>query len=318
MNKFLIYSSIGNSYDKALLSWFKNDRKYDIIFVYYGNDNDRLEYLKKYCDYIFSNKGSKYQNLVFLSENINFNSYDYIWVVDDDIELESSKINELFYTAKKYNLSICQPSTSSAGKLSFKHLKQKKRLYMVYTNFIEVACPLFRIDSLKKLINIIKPFVKIDNKNIKEHSLNIPIKQFSEAPDYNDVCICGSGIKYKKCRLRNKCCKMKGLPLLKDWGIDFIMTALIFNENDPFAIIHDIVVLNPEDDDKLITNVNQARSMGLDNIRKRNWRLVKDILKIKLNEKEFIRIFNKVYSYHKNKYLIPKDRYNGIRYNLPI
>ena len=189
---------------------------------------------------------------------------------------------------------------------------------MVYTNFIEVACPLFRIDSLKKLINIIKPFVKIDNKNIKEHSLNIPIKQFSEAPDYNDVCICGSGIKYKKCRLRNKCCKMKGLPLLKDWGIDFIMTALIFNENDPFAIIHDIVVLNPEDDDKLITNVNQARSMGLDNIRKRNWRLVKDILKIKLNEKEFIRIFNKVYSYHKNKYLIPKDRYNGIRYNLPI
>ena len=58
--------------------------------------------------------------------------------------------------------------------------------------------------------------------------------------------------------------------------------------------------------------------MGLDNIRKRNWRLVKDILKIKLNEKEFIRIFNKVYSYHKNKYLIPKNRYNGIRYNLPI
>ena len=200
---------------------------------------------------------------------------------------------------------------------------------MVNTNFVEVACPLFRNDSLLRLIKIIKPYVQI-NENIKELNygrdndgevhgpcLNIPIKQFSEAPDYNDVCICGSGIKYKKCRLRNKCNKMKGLPLLKDWGIDFIMTALIFNENDPFAIIHDIVVLNPEDDDKLITNVNQARSMGLDNIRKRNWRLVKDILKIKLNEKEFIRIFNKVYSYHANPNLIPKNRYDKIRYNLP-
>ncbi len=269
MNKFLIYSSIGNSYNKAILSWYKNDRKYDILFVYYGKDNRRVDFLKKYCDYLFINKGSKYQNLIFVADHINFKNYEFIWVVDDDIELMSNKINELFYTAKKYKISICQPSTSSAGKLSFKHLKQKKRLYMVNTNFVEVACPLFRNDSLLKLIKIIKPYVQI-NENINELNygrdndgevhgpcLNIPIKQFSEAPDYNDVCICGSGIKYKKCRLRNKCNKMKGLPLLKDWGIDFIMTALIFNENDPFAIIHDIVVLNPEDDDKLITNVNQ-------------------------------------------------------------
>ena len=113
----------------------------NFIFVYYGNDNDCLKYLKKYCDYIFSNKESKYQNLVFLSENINFNSYDYIWVVDDDIELESSKINELFYTAKKYNLSICTSLMADA------HIKQGSRV----TN-ITVSCKYLRDNALQECI----------------------------------------------------------------------------------------------------------------------------------------------------------------------
>ena len=42
-----------------------------------------------------------------------------------------------------------------------------------------------------------------------------------------------------------------------------------------------------------------------------------------VNERIFMFIYKIIYSlltdsYHKNKYLIPKDRYNGIRYNLPI
>ena len=94
MNKFLIYSSIGNSYNKAILSWYKNNRKYDILFVYYGKDNRRVDFLKKYCDYLFINKGSKYQNLIFVADHINFKNYEFIWVVDDDIELISNKINE--------------------------------------------------------------------------------------------------------------------------------------------------------------------------------------------------------------------------------
>ena len=72
----------------------------------------RETFLKSKCDQLYKRKGSKFQNLIYFYNKIDFKRYKYIWVVDDDIELKTKKINELFIINSKYNFGVSQPSFS--------------------------------------------------------------------------------------------------------------------------------------------------------------------------------------------------------------
>ncbi len=114
--KYLLFSSVGDSYDKAILSWFGIEKNFDIFFCYYEDNEERKKLLDSLSDICIYQKGSKFQNFQKCYSKYNFDKYEYIWIVDDDIVLETKKVNELFVLAKEHNSPISKPSMHKHGR----------------------------------------------------------------------------------------------------------------------------------------------------------------------------------------------------------
>lgn len=144
--KNLLFSSIGDNFDYT--KWNDKNKNYDIVYVYYGNNNNKFNIYKNNCNFIIKHKGSKFQNLYYFYVNYKFvlNNYDYIFVLDDDILISPNDINTMFHISKKYNLFISGPSFkhSSNNKISWKININKPNNTLRFTNFVEVNTPLFK------------------------------------------------------------------------------------------------------------------------------------------------------------------------------
>lgn len=152
MNKYLIISTVGNN--SLHKEWIKGDKNFDLILIYYGDDNDIYEDYKKDCNLIINKKGQKFPLLYDFINNYKdlINSYKYIWIPDDDIYIDTNDINRLFEYADKYNLYICQASLLDYGKkISHGITKNNKKRKIRFTSFVEVMAPLFSYDTLLKL-----------------------------------------------------------------------------------------------------------------------------------------------------------------------
>lgn len=155
-NKYLLFSSIGDKFD--CFKWTSNDKLYDIIYIYYGNNINSYNKYKKYCDFILKNKGSKFQNLYFLYKNYKFilDNYEYIFILDDDLILSIEDINKMFNIISDKNLYIIGPSF--INNYNYKcnwhiNMYNKYDPDIKYTNFVEVNAPLMKINCLYNLFN---------------------------------------------------------------------------------------------------------------------------------------------------------------------
>lgn len=149
MKKNLIIACAGD--DSLHLPWFSEFMNYDLCIIYYGNNSEISEKFKKNCNYFFQNKGEKYHLIKKLIDNnsINFNTYEYIWLPDVDIEISVESINKLFEYAKKFKLSLCQPSMN--GFISHQITAQHSSNLLRYTSFVEILAPLFDFKTFMDL-----------------------------------------------------------------------------------------------------------------------------------------------------------------------
>jgi hypothetical protein len=149
MNKYLIISPIG---DESLHhEWVKEKTNFDLVLLYYGNDESIAELNLHYTPYVYMAKGEKYHLLKsFIESNIEFiSNYTHIWIPDNDVSISTENINKLFETADQLKLSICQPSME--GYISHEITKPVSNSVLRYTNFVEVLAPLFNLESLLKV-----------------------------------------------------------------------------------------------------------------------------------------------------------------------
>lgn len=168
MKDFLLFSSVGDNYDKAFKSWFDlpERRNYDIILIYYGNNLDRLDELRKYGDIVKQHSGSKFQNLVNFYQDLSMNQYQYTWLVDDDLAMDSSNINRMFEFVNSKKYSLAQPSMDPKGRNTYyfnlnKFHQPKEIIY--HTNFVEIGAPILKKEYLKNTYIFLK---YCDNKLI--------------------------------------------------------------------------------------------------------------------------------------------------------
>lgn len=156
--KNMIFTSAGDN-TNLLEWWISNSQNYDIYILYYGNNDEIYKKYKSNVKYIEKSKGSKFQNLYkFYTEHPEIISkYDYFFVVDDDIQIKASDINELFKMAKDYKLLICAPSFSSSSKISWPHTKHKPNCLLTYTNMIEENTFLFKRSALDNYMKMYNP-----------------------------------------------------------------------------------------------------------------------------------------------------------------
>jgi hypothetical protein len=149
MNKYLIISPIGD--DSLHPEWIKEKTNFDLVLLYYGNDESIAESNLQYTPYVYMAKGEKYHLLKsFIESNIEFiSNYTHIWIPDNDVSISTENINRLFETADQLQLFICQPAMD--GYVSHEITKPVHDSILRYTNFVEVLAPLFNLESLLKI-----------------------------------------------------------------------------------------------------------------------------------------------------------------------
>ena len=79
--------------------------------------------------------------------------------MDDDIIIHGSAISRLFEIHKKYDLWLLQPTFDPQGKVSHTITITNPDTFIRYTNFVEMACPLFLKDKLDKFMEVYDPIL---------------------------------------------------------------------------------------------------------------------------------------------------------------
>ena len=145
----LIISPVG---DNSLHnSWMGDDANFDLVLLYYGDNENIAQSYLYYTPYVYTAKGEKYHLLKsFIQSNLDFiSNYEYIWFPDDDVSISTQNINKLFKIATQYELSISQPAME--GYISHEITKPISNSLLRYTNFVEVLAPLFDKETLFKV-----------------------------------------------------------------------------------------------------------------------------------------------------------------------
>ena len=150
LKKNLVISTVG---DESLHKhWIDCGQYFDTFLVYYG-DNKGYENESRYYQ---RQKGSKFHLISDAIDSLGskIDDYDYIWLPDDDVYLEKHDLLRLFHYMENYDLDLAQPSIIGWYGVEM-NLHQQGSL-MRFTNWVEIMCPCFSLDALKKCQNTFK------------------------------------------------------------------------------------------------------------------------------------------------------------------
>lgn len=133
---------------------FGKDRQFDVALHNYDTDPnipglDQAEYVV--CEPAREKLETAHKLIPELP------TYSYYAFLDDDLEISTAQINELFHLGAAAKLPLFQPSLSSSSFISHKHLRQQFRLYhpispIRWVPFVEIQCPFFSHDALFKCL----------------------------------------------------------------------------------------------------------------------------------------------------------------------
>jgi hypothetical protein len=150
----LVFTSAGDR--SNLHRWLRGRRDFDLWTVYYG---ERAGMFREVSDFHLNRPGSKFQNLYHCYRRWPelFARYDAVLVMDDDIVIDARGITRLFEIRRELDLWALQPAFRLSGKISWPITAVHPTAKLRYTNFIEMACPLFRRDKLDAFMAVYDP-----------------------------------------------------------------------------------------------------------------------------------------------------------------
>ncbi len=151
---YLVYTSAGNY--NNLAQWISGERLFDVWATFYAEGKTAPAAA---IEYVNHRKGAKFPNLhaAYQEWPEVFRRYRSIFVLDDDIEIETAAINRLFQIADRYKLDVLQPAFRTHGRISHEITRYRAGRVLRYTNYVEVTCPLFRQDVLENFLRVYDP-----------------------------------------------------------------------------------------------------------------------------------------------------------------
>jgi len=151
---YLVFTSAGDN--AHLSSWLRGSRNFDLWITYYGNQPGRYRDL---ADFYTERKDAKFPNLHHLHQTQPdfLKRYHAIMVIDDDILIRGVDICRLFKVLEERDLWLLQPAYDRRGKTSHRITRRDLTCSMRYTNFVEMACPIFRGDKLISFLDVFDP-----------------------------------------------------------------------------------------------------------------------------------------------------------------
>lgn len=137
-------------------SWIMaEDRSFDLIVSYFGDAPGRYA---SDCEYYATHKGGKWDGVYryFEANRHLLESYEYVWIPDDDIATDAACIDRMFALARRFDLEICQPALTHDSYFSYIETIGTDCYLMRYTNMVEIMIPCFSRDRLKTLLPLFR------------------------------------------------------------------------------------------------------------------------------------------------------------------
>lgn len=148
LKKCCIISAVGK--DSLHREWINETSDFDLHLIIYDNS-----YNKFYNDtnYISYQKGYKFKLVYdYLQKHPEYlNHYDYFFMPDDDISIDSENIHKLFRLMEEFQLQIAQPALTDSY-YTYDHTIVQQESLLRYTNFIEMMTPCFSREAIQKVL----------------------------------------------------------------------------------------------------------------------------------------------------------------------
>jgi hypothetical protein len=125
-------------------------RTWDLIVSWYGNE----PYVPVADERVIPRKGWKLDILAdhFVAEPELLKGYDYVWLPDDDLDIDADGINLLFEVSERYGLEVSQPGLTADSYFSFIHTLRSQSFLLRYTDFVESMAPCFSSAALERAL----------------------------------------------------------------------------------------------------------------------------------------------------------------------
>ncbi len=146
--KCCVISAVGK--ESLHNNWIDKKYNFDLHLIVYDNSYEKHA---RDTPYITQGQGKKFKliyNYLILNKAL-IEKYDYFYIPDDDINIDSKNIKKLFGYMNEYKLAIAQPAIFNSY-LTFKHTKRQIGKYLRYTNFVEIMQPCFSRKALKEVL----------------------------------------------------------------------------------------------------------------------------------------------------------------------
>jgi len=145
--KYLLLTTVGNN-DKWYSNWYSGNRNFDVGLVCYEKQIE----IKFRSDFFFWHiTDFKYPALHQVIENNQWilETYDYIFMPDDDVAISTEQINQLFEWASHTFVHLSQPSIVSKN-FTWPITIQQLDCQYRWVKMVEIMCPMFSNFALNR------------------------------------------------------------------------------------------------------------------------------------------------------------------------
>lgn len=133
-------------------TWVKGQApQFDLIVAGYEGLRDTLIKAATFYVHVPGTKVSGWSTLFKLHPEI-LERYERIAFLDDDLICTAEDINLAFEVGRDMRLSLWQPSLTPDSYFSYALFQQNELFKLRYVNFVEMMCPFFAVDYLKKCL----------------------------------------------------------------------------------------------------------------------------------------------------------------------
>ncbi len=148
MMKNCVISAVGK--DSLHKEWISGECNFDLHLVVYDESYDDFVGDTPYVCFMKGYKLKVVYHYLQTHPDV-LDAYEYFFVPDDDISMDSSCINSLFDMMSHYGLRIAQPALVNSYYL-WGHTLKDPYSVLRYTNFVEMMVPCFSREALGKVL----------------------------------------------------------------------------------------------------------------------------------------------------------------------
>jgi uncharacterized protein DUF707 len=133
----------------------QDQRLWDLHLSYYGTLRDPFPDRPSDVTLSFE-RGTSFCGLADCFKKAPFrrplDSYDWIWLPDDDLLMDQQEINAFFRYVMKYDLKLAQPALHETSYVAHVITSRHSGSLLRFTDFVEVMCPSFSRRALKRCL----------------------------------------------------------------------------------------------------------------------------------------------------------------------